>query len=85
MASVGVDRAALPIPDPPSRGPDVFDARTADLGHDSASPVSDGCTPEESVLTGAVNCVQLDVEDAAADIDHLISLDERLRVATARQ
>jgi hypothetical protein len=29
MASVGVDRAALPIPDPPSRGPDIFDARTA--------------------------------------------------------
>jgi arylsulfatase len=58
---------------------------TTDLGHDSASPVSDDYTPEESVFTGTVNWVQIDIDEAAADVDHLISPEERLRVAMARQ
>jgi arylsulfatase len=58
---------------------------TTDLGHDGASPVSDDYTPEESVFTGTVNWVQIDVDEAAADADHLISPEERLRVAMARQ
>jgi arylsulfatase len=58
---------------------------TTDLGHDTASPVSEDYTPEESVFTGTVNWVQIDVDEAAADADHLISPEERLRVAMARQ
>jgi arylsulfatase len=58
---------------------------TTDLGRDTASPVSDDYTPEESVFTGTVNWVQIDVAEAAADADHLISPEERLRVAMARQ
>jgi arylsulfatase len=58
---------------------------TTDLGHDSASPVSDEYTPEGSVFTGTVNWVQIDVDEAAADADHMISPEERLRVAMARQ
>jgi arylsulfatase len=58
---------------------------TTDLGHDTASPVTDDYTPEESVFAGTVNWVQIDVDEAAADADHLISPEERLRVAMARQ
>jgi arylsulfatase A-like enzyme len=58
---------------------------TTDLGKDTASPVSDDYTPEESVFTGDVNWVQIDVDEAASDADHLISPEERLRVAMARQ
>jgi arylsulfatase len=66
--------------------PLIFSAdETTDLGHDTASPVSSDYTPEESVFTGAVNWVQIDVDAAADDADHLISPEERLRVAMARQ
>ena len=58
---------------------------TTDLGQDAASPVADDYTPEESVFTGNVSWVQIDIDEAAEDVDHLISPEERLRVAMARQ
>jgi arylsulfatase len=58
---------------------------TTDLGQDTASPVSDDYSGEESVFNGTVNWVQLDIDEAAVDLDHLISPEERLRVAMARQ
>jgi arylsulfatase len=58
---------------------------TTDLGQDTASPVSDDYTPRESVFTGSVNWVQIDIAEAAVDVDHLISPEERLHVAMARQ
>ena len=67
----------------PAKVPLIFSAdETADLGRDSASPVSDDYTPE-GVFTGVVNWVQIDV--GAADADHLISPEERLRIVMARQ
>jgi arylsulfatase len=58
---------------------------TTDLGRDTASPVADDYTVAESRFNGAVNWVQVDVDEAAEDLDHLISPEERLRVAMARQ
>ena len=58
---------------------------TCDLGSDTASPVSDQYTPEGSRFTGTVEWVQIDIADAAEDLDHLISADERLKIAMARQ
>src|SRR6185295_3347988 len=58
---------------------------TTDLGQDTASPVGDDYTTEESVFSGTVNWVQLDVGEDAEDLDHLITPEERLRVAMARQ
>jgi arylsulfatase A-like enzyme len=58
---------------------------TADVGRDTASPVSDDYAGEESVFNGTVNWVQIDLGDDAEDADHLITPDERLRVAMARQ
>jgi arylsulfatase len=58
---------------------------TCDLGSDTASPVSDDYTSEGSRFTGTVEWVQIDISDAAEDIDHLISAEERLKIAMARQ
>jgi arylsulfatase A-like enzyme len=58
---------------------------TCDIGSDTASPVSDDYTPETSHFNGTVEWVQLDIADAAEDLDHLISPDERLKIAMARQ
>ncbi|MFZ0530342.1 MAG: arylsulfatase [Propionicimonas sp.] len=66
--------------------PFVFSAdETADIGSDSASPVSNEYTGETSGFTGRVNWVQIDLGDDAEDADHLITPEERLRVAMARQ
>jgi arylsulfatase len=66
--------------------PFVFSAdETTDLGQDTASPVSDDYTPEASVFTGSVKWVQIDVDEAAQDADHVLSPEERLQVALARQ
>jgi hypothetical protein len=56
---------------------------TCDVGQDSASPVSDDYGPGESRFTGTVNWVQLDA--GVDDHDHLITPEERFRVAMARQ
>ena len=66
--------------------PMVFSAdETADVGRDSASPVSTDYAGEDSVFTGQVNWVQIDLGEDAHDADHFISPDERFRVAMARQ
>ena len=66
--------------------PLIFSAdETADVGRDTASPVSDDYEGEGSVFTGTVNWVQIDLGEDAGDADHLIAPDERLRVAMARQ
>ncbi|HXV57484.1 MAG TPA: arylsulfatase [Gaiellaceae bacterium] len=66
--------------------PLIFSAdETTDIGSDTASPVTSDYSVETSRFTGTVNWVQIDVDDAAADVDHLISPEERLRVAMARQ
>ncbi len=56
---------------------------TCDLGIDNGSNVSDDYTPQTSRFTGVVNYVQLDVGDD--NHDHLISPEDRLKVAMARQ
>jgi arylsulfatase A-like enzyme len=66
--------------------PMLFSAdETTDVGTDSGTPVSDDLGLKESEFTGRINWVQLDIDEAAEDVDHLISPEERLRVAMARQ
>ena len=78
-AEVGAGRVEVTVPM-------AFSAdETADIGSDTASPVTDDYTPESSVFTGKVTWVQLDIDEAAEDLDHLISPEERLRIAMARQ
>jgi arylsulfatase len=66
--------------------PMLFSAdETADLGNDTATPVSDDYGTEDGRFTGRVRWVQLDIDEAAEDLDHLITPEERLRIAMARQ
>jgi len=66
--------------------PMIFSAdETTDVGADSATPVSDDYGPKDSAFTGRVRWVQLDIDEAAEDLDHLITPEERLRIAMARQ
>ena len=66
--------------------PMLFSAdETTDVGSDTATPVSDDYGFRDSEFTGRVEWVQLDVDEAAEDLDHLISPEERLQIAMARQ
>jgi len=66
--------------------PMVFSAdETCDVGSDTASPVSSDYTSAESRFTGIVEWVQIDTDEAAEDVDHLITPEQRLRIAMARQ
>jgi arylsulfatase A-like enzyme len=66
--------------------PMVFSAdETTDVGSDSATPVTDDLGPKETEFTGRIDWVQIDIDEAAEDVDHLISPEERLRIAMARQ
>jgi len=64
--------------------PMAFSAdETTDVGSDTATPVSDDYGPKTSTFTGRVRWVQIDLD--VDDNDHLITPDERLRIAMARQ
>jgi arylsulfatase A-like enzyme len=66
--------------------PMIFSAdETADLGSDAGTTVSDDYTAETSRFGGKINWVQIDIGDDAADADHYITPEERLRVAMALQ
>jgi arylsulfatase A-like enzyme len=66
--------------------PMLFSAdETTDLGSDSATPVTDDFGSQAAAFTGRVEWVQIDLGDDAEDSDHLITAEERLRVAMARQ
>jgi len=56
---------------------------TADVGFESASPVSKDYSSGDNGLTGKVKWIQIDLEKD--DHDHLITPNERLRVAMVRQ
>jgi arylsulfatase len=59
--------------------------RRRGAGSDIRSPVSDDYSAEGNVFNGIVEGVQIDIDDAAEDNDHLITPEERLRIAMARQ
>ena len=59
---------------------------TLDVGSDSGTPVSDDLEPRTSRVQRA-RCAgsQIDLGEDAEDTDHLITADERLQIAMARQ
>ncbi|MFV2039447.1 MAG: arylsulfatase, partial [Acidimicrobiales bacterium] len=66
--------------------PMIFSAdETTDLGEDTGTTVSDDYAPHASSFNGRVSWVQIDIAEAAEDEDHLITPEERLRIAMARQ
>jgi len=66
--------------------PFAFGEETCDVGFESGSPVtSDYPKGRDAEFSGQVNWVEFDAGIAADDSNHLISADERLQVAMARQ
>ena len=58
---------------------------TTDVGSDTGTPVTDDFGSVGRSFNGRVRWVELDVDEAAEDLDHLVTPEERLRVAMARQ
>ena len=56
-----------------------------DVGVDTGAPVSEDYGPRGSEFSGRVKGVQIAIADAAEDADHLISPEEAVRIAMARQ
>ncbi|HIK17382.1 MAG TPA: arylsulfatase [Leptolyngbyaceae cyanobacterium M33_DOE_097] len=66
--------------------PMLFSAdETCDVGFEAGSPVTYDYPTPGGKFSGEVNWVQIDVDKDAEDADHLISPEERLRVAMAIQ
>ena len=66
--------------------PMAFSAdETLDIGSDSGTPVTDDLDGGRTAFTGRVRWVEIDLGDDAQDADHLISDEERLKIAMARQ
>ena len=66
--------------------PMVFSGdETTDVGKDTGTGVTPDYTTGDNSFTGRVHWVQIDIDDNAEDLDHLITPEERLRVAMARQ
>ncbi len=66
--------------------PMLFSAdETTDLGSDSGTPVSDDLANDELEFNGRVHWVQIDLAEDAEDADHLITPEERYRIAMTRQ
>jgi len=66
--------------------PMMFSAdETTDIGSDTSTPVSDDYGPRDSHFTGRIHWVELGIDEHAQDLDHLITAEERYRIAMARQ
>ena len=66
--------------------PMVFSAdETTDIGSDSGTPVTDDLVAGKTEFSGRVTWVEIDIDKDAEDSDHLITPEERLRIAMARQ
>ncbi len=56
-----------------------------DVGEDGGAPVSPDYGPRGNAFNGRVKGVQIAIADAAENSDHLVSPEEALRIAMARQ
>jgi len=58
---------------------------TMDVGSDAGEPVSPDYGPRDNAFNGEINWVQIDIDAAAKDVDHLIGAEDRFHLAMARQ
>jgi len=55
------------------------------VGQDTGAPVSPDYGPHGNAFNGTVKGVQLAIADAALNFDHLITPEDAIRIAMARQ
>ena len=66
--------------------PMAFSAdETTDVGSDTGTPVTDDFGTVGTPFNGRIRWVEIDIDEDAEDLDHLITPEERLQVAMARQ
>jgi arylsulfatase len=83
-ATLFIDGTAVGTGEIPATAAMIFSADdTCDVGHEGGALVTDDY-PMPNAFTGAINWVEIDVGEGG-DADRVISPDERLRVAMARQ
>jgi arylsulfatase len=58
---------------------------TMEVGCDMGEPVSPDYGPRANEFNGKVKWVQIDIDAAARDADHMIGAEKRLQLAMARQ
>jgi hypothetical protein len=58
---------------------------TLEVGCDMGEPVSENYGPRDNEFSGKVKWVQIDIDAAAKDVDHMIGAEERFHLAMARQ
>jgi arylsulfatase A-like enzyme len=58
---------------------------TLEVGCDVGEPVAEDYGPKNNAFNGKVEWVQIDIDAAATDIDHLIGAEERFQLAVTRQ
>ncbi|MBW8711585.1 MAG: hypothetical protein JF631_11195 [Mycobacterium sp.] len=58
---------------------------TLDIGCDVGEPVAADYGPRGNAFSGKVKWVQIDIDAAAEDVDHMIGAEERFNLAMARQ
>jgi arylsulfatase len=58
---------------------------TVNVGLDAGTAVSEAYDPQDNAFSGGINWVELDVGEAAVDLDHYISPEERMNVILSRQ
>lgn len=58
---------------------------TAEVGCDAGEPVSEDYGPRGNDFNGKVKWVQIDIDAAAKDVDHMIGTEERFQFAVTRQ
>ena len=56
-----------------------------DVGEDCGGSVSEDYVPRQNAFNGRVKGVQIAIADAAENSDHLVSPEEAVRIAMARQ
>jgi arylsulfatase A-like enzyme len=56
-----------------------------DVGEDTGSPVSEDYSPHGNAFSGRVKGVQIAIAEAAENSDHLVSPEDAVRIAMARQ
>src|SRR5882762_11226897 len=58
---------------------------TLEVGCDAGEPVSPDYGPRGNEFNGKIKWVQIDIDSAAKDADHMIGAEERFNFAMARQ
>jgi arylsulfatase len=58
---------------------------TLEVGCDVGEPVSPDYGPRDNAFNSKVKWVQIDIDAATKDVDHMIGADERFQLAVARQ